>query len=90
MANAAAREADTVEPGGKENKTRTNPSLIDLDDDACRYPVGRKGGWRQKFCGLPTASGPYCPACQPKTRIAGSAMSREEAAYWAAVAAGAR
>lgn len=64
--------------------------LADLPADGCRYPVGQATGRLQLFCGRPSQAGPYCAACAPRTRIAGSSMSKDEAAYWAAVAEGRR
>lgn len=93
MASAAARSAEPIGQPAQKNKTRTKlepGTLMELRDDGCRFPIGDAGGWRQAFCGKPAGRGPYCVDCAPRTRIAGSAMTREEAAYWAAVAAGAR
>lgn len=98
MVGATARASAHASSARDENKTRTNRNrggfhartLADLAPDGCRFPVGRATGRLQLFCGRPSQAGPYCAACAPRTRIAGSSMSKDEAAYWAAVAEGRR
>lgn len=99
MASARARATDSIGAPHK-NKTETKVradrpgptarTLTGLPPRSCHYPVGPATGRRQLFCGRPAEKGDYCAACGPRMRIAGSAMSRDEIGYWAAVAEGRR